>query len=297
VRHRALAFDDPRFVIALRALADSLELPALVAMVIALPGPALEETDVRVWRSRPPHVGAAPRGFVDVADRIPESAVGAPQLRVERYDQPDGSRHWIVYATGTIDWGLVPGAEPWDDTSNVVGAAGGSAASTRAAIEALRAAGWRTGDPVLPVGHSQGGIVAAAIATSGAVPVPMLVTFGSPTAGAAVAPGVTNVAVEHSDDPVPALGGGPCPLDASRLVVRETTPVLAGPDGAVPTHAMRGYRVTAEQMDQASDPRLVAARKELRAFTGGQPGEVTLWRAERVDGLPRALSGRPPAAG
>jgi hypothetical protein len=294
--HGGVVFDDPRLVLALRELADSIALPLLVAAVAAAPGPLLDETDVRVRLARPPDVAAAPQGFTGLADRIPASETGDPQLRVERYDQPDGSRHWIVYATGTVDWGIVPGTEPWDDTSNVVGAAGGSAGSTRAALDALRAAGWRPGEPVLPVGHSQGGIVATGIAVSGVAPVPMLVTFGSPTAGAPVPGGVTDVAVEHSDDPVPALGGSPPPFDASRLVVREAAPA-AQPAGGLPAHALTGYRATAERMDEASDPRLVAARDQLRAYTGDRPGEVTMWRADRVPGRPRPLSAGPPGAG
>lgn len=281
-----VVFGDAVFVERVRAIADVFDASTLLAAVRVLPGNALDETPVAATRvdgaSAP--IAAAPSGFGDLAQRIPPAKEGEPQLRVERYTMPDGEVRWIVYVTGTIDWSLVPGDEPWDDTSNVVGVAGGSAGSTRAALLALQQAGWKPGEAVLPVGHSQGGLVATAIATSGLAPVPMLVTFGSPTAGVAVPRGMVDVAVEHSDDPVPALGGSARPLIDPRLLVRETTPAAAQRAPGLPAHSMVGYGQTAAEMDASSDPRLVDARATLERFTGGGAAEVTMWRGERVEG-------------
>ncbi|GAA4189569.1 hypothetical protein GCM10022288_17610 [Gryllotalpicola kribbensis] len=292
-QHSALTVGDPQIVAALRHLADAVNLPGLVVLVRALPGDALEETAVTASpvTASAPRIDRAPGGFGDLAKRIPPAQAGQPQLRVEKYTLPDGEHHWIVYSAGTIDWSLEPGTEPWDDTSNVVGVAGGSAGSTRAAIEALKRAGWKSGEPVVPVGHSQGGIVATAIATSGVAPVPAVVTFGSPTAGVRVPRGTVDVAVEHTDDPVPALGGSPRPLVDARLLVREATPADARGSGVLPAHELTGYARTAAEMDVSSDPRLVAARGKLAAFTGGGPAEVTLWRGERLSEGQAAGSG------
>jgi hypothetical protein len=289
-------FGDPRLVAVLRGLADSLSLTVLLAAVQALPGREFEETPVRVSRAGGGPPPAAPAGFADLAKRVPAAGAGAPQLRVERYVLPGGEVHWILYSAGTADWGPVPAAEPWDLTSDVVGVAGGSAGSSRAAVLALRAAGWRPGEPVLPVGHSQGGIVATGLAASGLASAPLLVTFGSPTAGVPPPPGATDVAVEHSDDPVPALGGSPPAFGDRRLLVREAAPVTAsaaaGGGSALGAHAMSGYRRTAREMDASSDERLVAARTTLREFTGGQTAEVTFWRGERVSAdRPRGSGG------
>ena len=290
-------FSDPRLVAVLRSLADSLSLAVLLAVAQELPGPELEETPVTV---SPVRVGsrdaaAAPAGFTDLARRIPQAGDGSPQLRVERYELPGGEVHWIVYSAGTAEWSPVPGTDPWDLTSDVVGVAGGSAGSSRAAVLALKAAGWRPGEPVIPVGHSQGGIVATDLATSGLAATPLLVTFGSPTAGVRLPPGVTDVAVEHSDDPVPALGGSPRALADQRLLVREAAPAPASVPGqrtsALGAHAMSGYRQTAREMDASSDDRLAAARGTLRQFTGGQKAQVTFWRGERVS------AGRPGGSG
>ncbi|AYG03519.1 hypothetical protein [Gryllotalpicola protaetiae] len=280
-QHDAISFSDPWLVRALRELADSVSLPGLLMLVRALPGDALDETPVTVARASAPHSAPPPCGFADLAKRIPAAGAGSPQVRVERYRLPDGENRWVVYSAGTIDWSLEARGEPWDDTSNVVGVAGGSAGSTRAAILALKRAGWKPGEPVVPVGHSQGGIVATAIATSGIAPTPMLVTFGSPTAGVA-APGTVDVAVEHTDDPVPPLGGSPRPIVDERLLVREPAPNARAGAAGLPSHAMTGYVSTAAEMDDSTDPRLVAARETLAEFTGGRRPEVTLWRGERV---------------
>ncbi|GAA4162312.1 hypothetical protein GCM10022286_21080 [Gryllotalpicola daejeonensis] len=292
VQHEAVGFSDARFVTALRGLADSLNLPALLLPVQALPGAALEETPVTVIPvPASAQRTAPPAGFADLARRIPEAKAGQPQVRVEKYELPGGENHWVVYSAGTIDWSLVPGTEPWDDTSNVVGLAGGSAGSTRAAMLALKRAGWRPGEPVVPVGHSQGGIVAGAIATSGVAPAPLLVTFGSPAPRVSAPAGTIDVAVEHTDDLVPALGGGPRPLTDSRLLVREAAPGVKPSDPGVPAHHLSSYEQTATEMDASTDPRLVRARTTLADFTGGQKAEVTLWRGERVSGARPATSG------
>jgi hypothetical protein len=278
-------FADPELVGALRSLADSFDLALLVAGLQALPGAEFEETPVAVHAagSGTPGSARAPQGFADLARRIPPADAGQPQVRVERYELPDGELHWIVYVAGTVEWSPLPSDEPWDLTSDVVGVSGGSAGSSRAALLALQSAGWQPGQPVIPVGHSQGGMVATAIATSGLAPAPLLVTFGSPTAGVPVPGGVLDVAVEHTDDPVPALGGSPQPLLDPRLLVREAAP--SSPDGEGP-HAMSGYRQTAAEMDSSSDARLVAARSTLAGFTGGQHAKVTLWNGERVSAVP-----------
>ncbi|WP_022881950.1 alpha/beta hydrolase family protein [Gryllotalpicola ginsengisoli] len=285
---------DEQFDAWLRRFAESVDVPLALWFVRELPGRALEETDVTVESVGDPVSDSAPAGFADLAARIPAADEGAPQVRVERYDQPDGSRRFVVYAGGTVEWNAVADDEPWDLTSNASGVAGEAAASTRATMAALQQAGWQLGDEVLPVGHSQGGIVAAGLVSSAAVSAPMLVTFGSPTAGVSVPSSTTNVAVEHVDDPVPTLGGlprvGAGALD--RVVVRESTDASASAGGGgVPQHRMSGYRATAEQMDASSDRRLVAARERLAAFTGGGTATVTLWRGERVYVAPGAGAG------
>lgn len=256
--------------------------------VIALAGPrALKETPVTVRNVSAQASVAPPTGFRDLATRIPSNGAGDPQVRIERYDTGTGRPRWVVYAGGTIDQGFVPDGEPWDDTSNLHGVAEQNAASVRAAQDALRAAGAEPGDAVLPVGYSQGGIVATDLATRGDYAVPELVTFGSPTGQMDVPASVTDVAVEHRDDIIPALGGEPRSADQgglNRILVQRTTYDTPPPiDGSpLEAHHIGVYAKTAAQMDASTDPRLTGARHTLAEFTQGAPAEVTMWRADRV---------------
>ncbi|HEY5222540.1 MAG TPA: hypothetical protein VIJ18_05765 [Microbacteriaceae bacterium] len=257
--------------------------------LVALGGPnALTETPVIVSPVAPASaLASAPVGFRDLADRVPATVPGGPQVRVERYDIGTDRPHWVVYVAGTVDLGFVPGSEPWDDTSNVNGVAGLSAGSIRATEQALAAAGARPGDAVLPVGYSQGGIAATSLATGTQYRTPELVTFGSPTGGVDVPTSVTDVAVEHRDDLIPALGGNQRSVGAGgsdRILVERTSYDAPPPldESPLVAHSLSNYAATATQMDASSDPRLVGARNTLAAFTGGNEAQVSLWRGDRV---------------
>ena len=244
---------------------------------------AFKEAPVMVQRTSSGPV-APPSGFADLASRIPPSRSDSSQVRVERYSGGDGKPAYVVYVGGTVDTSPVAGREPFDITSDLVGVAGLDPASLRATEQAMREAGVRPGDTVIPVGYSQGGIVATSIATSGDYDIPALVTFGSPTAGVDVASSTVDVAVEHTDDLVPALGGIPLAGDrggGDRIVVTRQTYSGEVPAGSSPidAHLMSEYAVTAQKMDAAQDPRLAAALSTLP--TGGS-GHAELFRGDRV---------------
>src|SRR6185437_8434036 len=165
----------------------------------------------------------------------------------------DGDPAYIVYVGGTVDPSPVSGEEPFDMTSDLVGIAKLDSASLRATEQAMREAGIRPGDTVIPVGYSQGGIVATSIAVSGEYSTPALVTFGSPTAGIDVPSTTVDVAVEHTDDLVPALGGIPLAADRNggdRIVVTRQTFSGEVPQGSSPidAHLMKEYAITARTM-------------------------------------------------
>jgi alpha-beta hydrolase superfamily lysophospholipase len=83
---------------------------------------------------------------------------------VEQVTGPGGGRAWVVEIPGIGDWSPRPGVTPLDLTAAVHSMAGRPTAAGRAVSAALRAAGARAGDPVLLAGHSEGGLVAAAVA-------------------------------------------------------------------------------------------------------------------------------------
>ena len=109
----------------------------------------------------------------------------------------------------------------------VTGDATLAAAGVAAALEVARGrAGARstTADPVVLVGHSQGGILAAALASDAVFTarhrVTHVVTSGSPIGWFPV-PATTRVlSVERGDDPVPRLDLAPNPDRSSWVTVR-----------------------------------------------------------------------------
>lgn len=259
---------------------------------------ALRETEVTVSlasRSTEDRSGAYEpvRGVADLADRVPPSDQDAPQVRIERYDTVDGPR-WIVYSAGTVEFGTTPAEEPYDMTSNVHGVADASllgdlvrlpeerAASERAVRQAMAAAHVAPGDPVIVVGHSAGGMVAANLAADPDLDVVAAVNLGGPAAQ--VSTGDTPVlSVAHSEDLVPATGGSGVAAGGRIEVERSLGARAPGPGASFPAHALAEYQDTARLIDRSDDPRLGAFRDVLTGFTeGAAPTTVSYWRAERL---------------
>lgn len=262
---------------------------------------ALRETDVRVSRMPTPVSAvsplgpstpsiAAPRGIGDLADRIPSPPSGGPQVRIERYDGDDGPR-WIVYSSGTVDFRAVPDAEPYDTTSNVhvvsdaseraalAGLPLDAGAAERSVRAAMEAAGVASGDPVLVVGHSAGGIIAANLAADPDLNVVGAVSLGGPVAQAPTA-ATPVLSVVHSEDLVPALGG--TGVDAEgRLIVERSVARPPSLEDPLPAHALTAYRDTAELVDESEHPRVEEFRRLIAEVTGGGYARTTRWHAER----------------
>ncbi len=270
---------------------------ALAAVTLTAKGGV---TRVRL-STRPAGSASAPRTLGALARRIPGHEPGAaagtskgagdsdagdePQVRIERYLDDSDSERFVVYLGGTADFGLPPGDEPFDMTSNIASVADRNSAALETARAAMRAAGIDTVAPVLFVGYSQGGLLAERLADSGDYTAAGAVTFGSPGTGI-VDPRIPVVAIAHSDDLVPALGGMRSPDGAPTHVTVERA-ALAGspfPEGqTLPAHDMAAYRRTAELADASSEDRLVAARREVLEFLeGSRFGEATEFRGIRV---------------
>jgi len=222
-----------------------------------------------------------PTGFADLADRIPTRGDGG-QVRVERYGDA-AHPSWVVYLGGTLEWSPTGSTEPWDTTSNVTAVADQRSGSYTAVLQAMQAAGVAPSDPVLSVAHSQGGLLAVELAARGDANVVGVVTFGAPAVPATLPEGMPAIAIEHSDDIIPATGGAPADDDARLYVRRELFADRQVPaDETLPAHQMTAYQDTARLVDESEEPRLLAFRKTLAGLVGTKPGEQTVWHAERV---------------
>jgi hypothetical protein len=224
-----------------------------------------------------------PTGVADVASRIPSTAPGGSQIRVERYAAPSGETRWGVYVGGTAELAPVRSDEAFDIESAVGSVAGEDGAAYRAVLEAMSHAGIAAGDPVTIAGHSQGGLVAAAVAASHEYAVDTVVTFGAPAAHIPVLDGVTAVAVEHSDDLVPALAGVEPVGDERTVVTRDTLSRNQEGDAPFSAHSLAEYERTAHLMDASDDRRMAELRGALeRLAPGDTAGTAVDYRAVRT---------------
>ncbi|WP_308798016.1 hypothetical protein [Agromyces silvae] len=258
-------------------------------------GPVAVRRDAAVGVSRVP----PPAGVGDIARRVPAPAPGAAQIRVERYG-PAAAPRWLVYVGGTLAASPVAGAEPLDLTSDVHAIADDSGldrfrvsgaesgAADRAVRQALAEAGARPGDPILPVGYSAGGIVAAGMVADHELNVVGAVNLGGPVASTDLGD-VPVLSLEHEEDLIPALGGPGHPSPGLVTASRAALPTAEGAGAELlPAHELARYRETAELVDHSKAPELAAFGDLIRDFTGTASGERTDWRASRVSSGPAA---------
>ena len=220
-------------------------------------------------------------GFADRAARVPS---GSAQVRVDRYSAPGQQDRFEVYLGGTADFSPMSGKEPFDLTSNITAlSAGGQSGAYRAVEDALGQAGVGPHSPLVVTGYSQGGLVAAQLAASGDYDVRGLYTLGAPSGQVDVPRDVQWVAVEHTDDLVPALGGTWATADPVLVRRKVFSDVAPPPELALPAHAAEQYRATAALIDAANESRL---REAGAAFDlvgrGAESVESTWYRASRV---------------
>lgn len=168
---------------------------------------------------------------------------------VEKYKQ---GRHrlFVVYVPGTRDKTLLPSSDPFDLSDAVALLANpDQAASQRAVLDAMHRAGINSTDQLLMVGYSQGGTIAGDIAQGHlGYKVSGLVTFGAPIAQLDLPHSIPVLAVEHSNDIVPALSGKVNPLTSNWLTVEREVPTAFG-ELNLHAHRMSEYVSTAGQVD------------------------------------------------
>jgi hypothetical protein len=202
-------------------------------------------------------------------------------VRVEQVQRPGGSRVAVVYVPGTQTWGMRGGSDPLDGGTDVRALAGERTAAGSAVTAALELAGVTRNEPLLLVGHSQGGLTAAQLASdpgfrSRFSPVGVL-TAGSPIGAAHEPPDVAVLSLEHTDDDVPRLDGARDPATPTRTTVTAATPAGHGP------HDLTGYAATGALVDTSDDPSITAWRELVRPFLagGGATSVTTDWVARR----------------
>lgn len=201
---------------------------------------------------------SAPRTLADRSTRIPTEN---NQVRIDRFDSDGGSR-FEVYIAGT-DFFTGP-ENPWWAGSNVDFLRTGHARSLSATETALRDAGVTHQTPLVITGHSQGGLVGLALASSGRFTVDAVFTIGAPVGVVPEPDGVPTVHIAHPQDPVPALGGSVRNAGGTTWFVHPEPRVL-GADA----HRAENYRVSADAVVRLGDPALESLESRILAPTAG----------------------------
>lgn len=243
-----------------------------------------------------PEMTRPPAGFEDLMTGLKyrkDEAKGDDQgqIDVRALTHPDGTRSYIVDVPGTKDWHPMP-LQQYDKLNdlgtNLHAMGGEQTAYQQGIIEALRRAGAGADDPVMLVGHSQGGIVATQTATdlssSGEFNVTHVVTAGSPVGRIDVPDNVQVLSLENEHDITPHLDAVDNPDRPNQVTVSFDTQ-----HGAIVANHGIGdsYVPAAAAVDASTDPSVVAYRDSAGAFFAGDGTTITTYVYEIERSRPR----------
>jgi hypothetical protein len=242
-----------------------------------------------------PAMTQPPRGFGDVLSGLDHRNAMAPEGSTDQIDvrvitHADGTRAYLVDIPGTKDWNP-PGFNPFlhDLGTNIHLLADDDSTREAAVAEALRLAGAGPDDPVMLVGHSQGGMLAVQAAHDAGTPafdynVTHVLTAGSPVGTMTVPEHVQVISLENSHDIVPHLDAHDNPDRANH-----TTVTFDRQGGTVAeNHSTdRTYLPAAQALDHSADPSVVAYRDSAGAFfTRDGDGATVTARVYEMTRLP-----------
>jgi hypothetical protein len=133
-------------------------------------------------------------------------------VRITRVDNGTGTPGYVVSIPGTETWSPSAGATGRDLSANLGLVAGNPTAAAESVRLAMDQAHIPPGSPVMLVGHSQGGIIAATLASDHSFVqqygVTNVLTYGAPIDHLDIDPSVRVLQVQHGNDLVPRLDLG-----------------------------------------------------------------------------------------
>lgn len=242
--------------------------------------PRMEPTPRAEGVARADSVASSLATLDAINETAPEGSVG-----IQRALRADGSSAWIVYVPGSEGepnplTGQFYDADFGRTWAGNLGVLLGEDEPAVVAVErAMEAAGYRPGDELAFVGHSQGGVIAAGLAVR--LGASALVTVGSPAGHVAVPDSVETVHVETAGDLVPLLDGRDSPGTLHRTTVRVTPEPgdARYPDAGKP-HSISNAVVAAERL--AGGPLLAPTDAALAALAGAGVGPLARSAATEV---------------
>jgi hypothetical protein len=226
-------------------------------------------------------------GLVHHLEQVDDQADGV--IEVQSIRTTDGSVRHVVYLPGTDDLTTTPWSQDSDVRdlgTNLLLVSSQDNAYQQGILDAMQQAGVRPGEPVALVGHSQGGMEAAAILAQGSpYAVTHVVTAGSPTAHLdGFPPGSHVLSLENRGDVVPLLDGADNPDSAEQVTVRfdDHGPSAAG------NHDLAQYVHGALAVQASTDPSVVEQLASLEAagFVGPADGQEVISQVFRITRVP-----------
>lgn len=190
---------------------------------------------------------------------------------------------YIVQIPGTQTPALAHGQNPLDMDSNTNlmqrNGASPSPLIAQEVLEAMSRAGIPADAPVMLTGHSQGGIIAAQIASDDMAQsrftITSIVTGGSPIARFPIPDDVSVLSLEHDQDIIAKLDGSDNPDEPNWVTVQRH---LTGAEGAVGgtsspslagAHSTANYSATGALIDSSTDETIDRWRRENAEFLSG----------------------------
>ena len=219
-----------------------------------------------------------------------ESLGSQGRVRVLELPAADGTTTWVVQVPGTHGSWFEGGTVPMDWPANVslmLAATSASSVAAAGALDLAQAGRARPGDRVVLVGHSQGGVVAAALASDPGFRrrhrVTHVVTAGSPVDEFPVPDGTEVLSLQHRGDPVHALDVTPPPERRAWTTV-VATPKRPTDGGLLAAHGLGVHLATAARADRSHDVSLQRFRAGLAPALTPRTGSVPVvheFRSER----------------
>jgi len=258
---------------------SALGIPVDLATTLDLLGATYADGEAVTKSVGPEHHYGAPDDLQDLMDGLAKrntgldpGDTGPSNIDVKIIKNANGDvTGYIVDIPGTKHWNA-----PWDPQSandtgvNVDAMAGNNTVLQQGIQEALRQAGAQGSDaPVMLVGHSQGGIVAAQSAkdlNSNGYNVTHVVTAGSPVGRIDVPSDVQVLSLENRNDIVPRLDATDNPGSPNRTTVtfENQTGTVSG------NHKIEtNYAGVAGQLDNGSNPSVDRFKESAAVFFSG----------------------------
>lgn len=210
-------------------------------------------------------------------------------VRITAVHKPGEPDAYIVSIPGTTRWYPDGAANATDLTGNLELAGGNLSTAAQSVRLAMEKAGIPDGAPVMLSGHSQGGMIAAALAADGSFTgrfnVTNVVTFGSPVDSAPIPSRIDVLALQHAGDPVPkvdladlTLGQG-VTLSASQdngaVVVTLPNPAVAPGIAGIGYHDGGEYVRSTGALEHQGPIAGYAQQDSTQRFLTADPGQVS----------------------